>query len=162
MNADGDGNEWKSPHSPVEEGECTGCHNVHGSAAIALLQAPPPELCNECHEDKRLNEYGERWLIEHPPVAGGGCLDCHAAHGGNDQPVLMKGTIEVCSECHSEPHVNHLSFDGESKKVAIPGDFPIKPDGSFVCTGCHRAHGAAEKSLWKGTQATFCTICHLY
>jgi len=160
-NVDGDGNAWAAPHPPVEDGECTSCHAVHGSSVRAMLTVATPGLCHECHDDKRLNEAEDPWPYPHPPVQRGACLSCHGTHGGPQAGLLKTDALRLCSSCHDEPHVNHLVYEEGSGSAQIPEDFPTR-DGSFVCTGCHLPHGSDDNSLWKGSQATFCTICHRY
>jgi len=171
MNADDEGNPWATSHPPVEEGECTACHLPHGSAESALLVNAVPGLCEECHEDMRVNEEGDKWRSIHPPVQEGNCGACHTPHGTTLPSLLVERAIELCQGCHTEVHERHQAMsasEGESEgesgsravRVRVPEDFPTTLDGRFYCIGCHRPHGSDVDFLWKDDMATFCTICH--
>lgn len=160
-NVDADGAAWSTAHPPVEDGECLVCHGVHGSSEAGMLTMSMPELCNECHDDKRFDEGGETWPTPHSPVSEGICMECHAPHGSTEAGLLVIRPVELCTGCHDDLHTNHLEYDGESDKVTIPKDFPVEADGSFDCTGCHVPHGGSEISLWRWDQSTFCVVCHM-
>jgi predicted CXXCH cytochrome family protein len=66
-------------HAPLEDGECSECHNPHKSKNAALLIAPPKKICFGCHdfEDIKENE-------AHEDIEPGDCLDCHNPHGGGE------------------------------------------------------------------------------
>ena len=76
-------------HAPVRE-NCLNCHTPHGSNQHALLVAPVPFLCQQCHaqtghpnELQTPNSLGNG---RHPDerLMGRACLSCHAqVHGSN-------------------------------------------------------------------------------
>ncbi len=160
-NVDDDGNEWGTAHPPVEEGGCTDCHSPHGSAEPALLVQSVPALCEECHENMMLNDFGIEWEFPHPPVMEGECLNCHQPHGSAAEALLLERTNSLCAQCHEDFHDVHLSrLDAE--KVEIAPDFPVTKQGLLVCTGCHAPHGSNYGFLWKGLEGELCIQCHRY
>ena len=66
-------------HAPVDDGECTECHNPHKSKNASLLIVPKKEICLQCHdfEDVMENE-------AHEDIEPADCLDCHNPHGGDE------------------------------------------------------------------------------
>ncbi len=88
----------KRSHMPVPEGKmtCEDCHNPHGSTTKPLLKADSVnEVCYACHAEKR-----GPFLWEHAPVREN-CLNCHAAHGSNNEKLLNQARPHLCSGCHS-------------------------------------------------------------
>lgn len=88
----------KRSHMPVPEGKmtCEDCHNPHGSTTRPLLKADSVnEVCYACHAEKR-----GPFLWEHAPVREN-CLNCHAAHGSNNDKLLNQSRPQLCSGCHS-------------------------------------------------------------
>ncbi len=64
-------------HEPVAKGDCTGCHDPHGSNhRFLLVDDPAGGLCFRCHP---LEEFQNRKYV-HGPVAAGACVVCHEAH----------------------------------------------------------------------------------
>src|SRR6056297_2898539 len=41
----------KHIHTPLAEGNCTGCHNPHSTDHGKLLAADPTQICATCHDD---------------------------------------------------------------------------------------------------------------
>ena len=76
-------------HAPVRE-NCLNCHTPHGANQHALLVAPVPFLCLQCHTQLRhpndLHTPQSLATGTHPDerIMGRGCLTCHAnIHGSN-------------------------------------------------------------------------------
>ena len=76
-------------HAPVR-GSCLNCHTPHGSNQHALLVAPVPLLCQQCHSGTRhpndLHTPQSLAAGAHPDerLMGRACLTCHAnIHGSN-------------------------------------------------------------------------------
>ena len=89
---------WRSSHMPVREGKmvCSDCHNPHGSyTEHSLKQATINDTCYACHAEKR-----GPFLWEHPPVTEN-CLNCHDAHGSNNDFLLKISRPRLCQQCHS-------------------------------------------------------------
>jgi DmsE family decaheme c-type cytochrome len=77
-------------HAPVRE-NCLNCHNPHGSNFEALLTAPRPMLCQQCHAQDGhpaiLMTKGNMALgpAPNPMLISTSCQTCHVnIHGSND------------------------------------------------------------------------------
>jgi DmsE family decaheme c-type cytochrome len=79
-------------HAPARE-NCLNCHTPHGSNQHALLVAPVPMLCQQCHSHTRHPNdlFGEQQLANgiapDERLMGRGCLTCHAQIHGSNNPA---------------------------------------------------------------------------
>ena len=71
-----DKDEWV--HGPVGIGQCSPCHNPHGSKDSKFLVRKGDRLCTYCHEEDRVETHG----------ASDNCMSCHDPHGGADMAML--------------------------------------------------------------------------
>ena len=82
------------PHGGVEVGECTTCHETHGSSnPKQLRRATVKQVCMECHSPINTATLGSQPPSFHnlslPRYQN--CTSCHVAvHGSNRDPQLMK------------------------------------------------------------------------
>jgi DmsE family decaheme c-type cytochrome len=78
-------------HAPVRD-DCTNCHLPHGSNQHALLVAPIPFLCQQCHSHTRhpndLLTAQSLGIGARPDerLLGRGCVSCHAQVHGSNHP----------------------------------------------------------------------------
>ncbi len=78
-------------HAPVRD-SCLNCHTPHGSNQHALLVAPVPMLCQQCHSHVRhpndmLQPGGlASGAFPDERQIGRGCLTCHAQIHGSNHP----------------------------------------------------------------------------
>lgn len=99
-------------HGPIIDGECTGCHNPHGSNNHRMLKRPFPTtsttafapekyVCFKCHPSEKVTEKytttftnyrkGEKNLHNiHVEVSLITCGTCHDFHGVDRQVPLVK------------------------------------------------------------------------
>lgn len=98
-------------HGPVGSGDCTICHDPHGSGEQYLLWAEINELCIACHVSFKGEKKG------HP-------VPNHPLEGNNDP--RRKGFPFSCTSCHN-PH-------GSKYKYLLIGD----DRGGRICTMCHQ------------------------
>lgn len=63
----------RNVHGPLGGGECTACHDPHGSMHAALTVARPETLCVSCHDQ----ESSAKHLQE---SRGRRCTECHTPH----------------------------------------------------------------------------------
>lgn len=136
----------KSPsvHTPVKNGECSGCHNPHTSSHGKLLYAEPSEICSRCH-----TVIPGKSLSVHKIVAEGNCTLCHDPHASRYKYNLTKAGNELCLGCHKEiaDRIAKIKF----KHV------PVEKG----CLNCHNPHAsAASDSLLKEAMPSLCIKCH--
>jgi DmsE family decaheme c-type cytochrome len=81
-------------HGSVAIGDCTTCHEVHGSSNPKMLKrSTVMQLCIECHSPITPNTLGSQPPSFHnlTTVRYQNCTSCHMAiHGSNRDPQLMK------------------------------------------------------------------------
>lgn len=79
-------------HAPVRE-NCLNCHTPHGSNFEALLTAPRPMLCQQCHAQTghpaELMTAGNlpAGIIPDPRLIGSSCQTCHSEIHGSNSPA---------------------------------------------------------------------------
>jgi DmsE family decaheme c-type cytochrome len=82
------------PHGGAEIGECTTCHEAHGSSnPKQLARATVQQVCLECHSPTATATLGSQPPSFHnlslPRYQN--CTTCHVAvHGSNRDPQLLK------------------------------------------------------------------------
>jgi predicted CXXCH cytochrome family protein len=177
---------WQHVHSPVEEEECTSCHNPHQSDFDKLLVQDPSELCYECHDPKNTMKN------VHSPVQEGECTGCHSPHSSSNKFQLLDTLPQLCFSCHDEDivkgkfvhppveegectscHNPHQSDYVYQLIDAIPGlcygchdeeDFsgttPHGPVTEGECLECHKPHSSDHPSLLELPQPGLCLECH--
>jgi len=113
-------------HEPYKERDCFMCHD---EVQKSRLNQEQPDLCYYCHED-----FNDKYKVLHGPVAGGFCTECHTAHMGDYDKVLLREGQDLCLTCHRSKDVfkneNHADLDGAS------------------CTDCHNPHGGDDRFLF--------------
>ncbi len=68
----------KIVHGPLGGGECTACHDPHGSGNAALTTARHEALCVSCHDQESSAEHLRR-------SKGKACTACHEPHSSDKQ-----------------------------------------------------------------------------
>jgi predicted CXXCH cytochrome family protein len=131
-------------HGPIRDGNCSGCHNLHGSQFSRLLSQPYPEtfyqpfkaeayaLCFTCHDKNlvltektegltrfRNGDLNLHYLHVNKPDRGRSCYACHSTHA-SAQPAHVRDTV---------PYGNW----------EIPINFKQTGTGGSCAPGCHRA-----------------------
>ncbi|SHJ27358.1 doubled CXXCH domain-containing protein [Malonomonas rubra DSM 5091] len=137
--------EKKFIHTPLAEGQCTGCHNPHAADHGKLLAADPTQICASCHEDMSAANVRSA----HQVVSDGDCVTCHDPHSSDNRMNLVASGSELCFGCHEE-----LGQQVASNKFAHS---PVKQD----CMTCHAPHFSAENPALLRSQAPeLCLDCH--
>ncbi len=69
-------------HGPVAAGECTTCHDPHGSVDPAMLKQDERKLCILCHDQPSSKRHIE--------AEKKGCRSCHDPHGSADSKLFIR------------------------------------------------------------------------
>ncbi len=162
----------RSPHAKAGV-SCISCHSIHGgntqlpgqTAAKAVLQpveapmaigqdyreallkAPQPALCYQCHTDVKpaFN------MPFHHKVPEGlvKCTDCHNVHG-SFLPNNLRSTVDqnmICTKCHME-----------KRGPFVFEHMAVKAEG---CLACHTPHGSQNARLLNMPSINeLCLQCH--
>ncbi len=72
----------KIVHGPLGGGDCTACHDPHGSGNVALTTARHETLCVSCHDQESSAEHFRRSKAR-------ACTACHEPHS-SDKQFLQK------------------------------------------------------------------------
>ena len=132
-------------HTPVKNGECSGCHNPHTSPQGNLLDTAGAKICAGCHKDTA----PDNSRSAHKFVMEGNCSKCHDPHASANKSVLLKAGNELCLDCHKE-------IDDRIKTVR----FKHKP-ADENCISCHNPHASVKfPSLLKEEVPALCVKCH--
>jgi len=131
-------------HGPINDGNCTGCHNPHGSDFYKILIASYPKkfytpyekkkysLCFECHESN-ITEYKETTTDTN---FRNGSENLHYVHVHR-----KKGrTCRACHMVHASKLLKHIREETPFGKWDIPINFEITPTGGSCAPGCHREY----------------------
>ena len=133
-------------HTPVKNGECTGCHSPHTSSHGKMLAEDVNKICLTCHKD--LLPQGAR--STHKPVLEGNCVKCHDPHSSDNKYNLLKSGNAVCVGCHKDL--------GETVASAKFKHRPVEQGG---CTTCHNPHASMKSDfLLKDEVPGLCVTCH--
>jgi len=138
----------RNQHEPVAKGECSACHDPHGSEEGWLLRAEEGlELCGACHEEIVEGVEGEGTV--HEPVEDG-CGDCHDPHGARYPGLVNMRNARLCEDCHDE--VTALAEESPVDHGALRS--------KKQCMSCHLPHFSREDALLKKPQRDTCLGCH--
>ena len=159
-------------HAAFGDGDCSACHDPHGSGHPALLpdevnpfcltchQADAKAVveshkgivveraeCTECHDG---HSSGKKRLVSdrpaHPPFEGE-CAACHAVPAAGGKVRLAGTAKDICGTCHPD-------IFGEKVKHAHP------PFAAGECWKCHSPHISNGAKMMKGRLSRICRACH--
>jgi predicted CXXCH cytochrome family protein len=133
----------KVKHMPADNGECSSCHNPHGSSNPKMLAETGQALCLKCHDPF------PKAKVVHLPVENGECASCHNPHGSNQKGLLLKPMGKLCFECHD---------DTEKKLTAAKVKHQPVENGD--CISCHTPHQSDLKKLLVKPDGKLCFECH--
>jgi len=140
-----------SVHKPVQEGICTGCHEVaedplkatkHPDHLVITLVRKGADLCARCHEPK--NRKG----VVHAPLKNGECATCHDPHQSAHKGLLKEDERSLCFRCHKKQE--------EALKTGTVVHAPVKQS----CVKCHDPHESAAACLLNAPVPDVCSSCH--
>jgi predicted CXXCH cytochrome family protein len=115
-------------HAPFLNGDCTGCHQPHGSEYTPLLNAVQPDLCYDCHT---AIETDFRKLSRHPVGGTFQCSSCHDPHAAQYMNLLAATGNGFCLQCHTQ--VREL--------------YEVSSHSVVRCDRCHESHGSRFSPL---------------
>ncbi|MBI3871863.1 MAG: cytochrome c3 family protein [candidate division Zixibacteria bacterium] len=142
-----------SVHAPYGAGDCTNCHNPHGSAWPGLLgprrqivstpvgeilQYPKLDstrvsLCRTCHKSQ-IDAWSAKPIV-HQPVKDGHCESCHAPHQATERHLLIASAKTLCQSCHDPAK---LPTGGSHQGIDL---------AATDCTQCHDPHASDKPGL---------------
>ena len=134
-------------HQPVQEGQCTVCHDPHGSDYQGMLVSAPRKLCLSCHKDV-IPRQGEAVSI-HAPFRDN-CTSCHDPHTSDVKNDLKQAAPDLCFSCHKDVK------EALATNRVVHG--AATAEGG--CETCHAAHTSKRLNLEKEPQPEECLNCH--
>ncbi len=113
-----------SAHAAYAERRCEECHgpSTNFGFVVSGFSELGNETCAGCHDDVQ-----RTWPRVHGPVAAGDCLWCHQPHESRFPALLVRGSPDLCLQCHLFELEESLSAPHE--------------DLQRDCLSCHRGHG---------------------
>lgn len=143
-------------HAPAASGNCTGCHNPHGSELEMLLITEAPELCYSCHNREKFSKKYVHKIITHR-------CSCHDRHASEHPFLLYAPVSQVCTDCHrarkSGSHIVSSMPRGKVHPVEGVPD-PRNRKKLITCTTCHNPHSSEYQKLFP--KPRICKMCHRY
>ena len=131
-------------HGPIGDGNCTGCHDPHGSGSYKILISEFPEqfytgfqeekynLCFECHDRTLVRDEKTSTLTNFRD----GDVNLHYLHVNRE-----KGrTCRACHEIHAGDLPNHVREEAPFGEWDIPIGFVKSETGGTCAPGCHKAY----------------------
>jgi DmsE family decaheme c-type cytochrome len=135
---------WKGSIHPSRDIACASCHSMHGPVDKVLDKRLQPEVCYQCHKDKKASANKPS---HHPIVEGKmACSSCHNPHGTVGKALLkMDTTNDTCFLCHAE-----------KRGPFLWSHQPVVED----CGLCHDPHGTTADTMLKIRPPFLCLECH--
>lgn len=132
-------------HEPLL-GECSECHNPHGSPHPAMLQKDTRTLCTSCHEE--VGRSAADADVHHSAVLDDrACLNCHLPHHSPHLALLSDQPIALCAGCHQDSHVRPDGRTVQGMSVLFSGSHLHGPINDGRCSDCHDVHGGEREAL---------------
>ncbi len=136
-------NKELSQHGPIRQGNCGGCHALHGGQVTRLLAKPYPEtfyeafdinkyaLCFTCHDKALVLEAKSASLTNFR----NGSQNLHFLHVNNPE----KGrSCRACHATHASTHEFHVRDSVTFGKWELPINFEPTKTGGSCAPGCHK------------------------
>jgi predicted CXXCH cytochrome family protein len=129
-------------HGPIKQGDCSSCHNTHGSNNFRILRKYFPkifyasfdpknyELCFGCHEKTLVTESKTTTLTGFR----NGSQNLHFVHVN-----MTKGrTCRACHDAHATNNPKHIRDGVPFGEWILPIGFEQNQDGGSCLPGCHQ------------------------
>jgi predicted CXXCH cytochrome family protein len=130
-------------HGPIKQGDCSGCHNPHGSRNFRMLRENFPELfyagynpdnyklCFMCHEKSIAKDETTKTLTNFR----NGDRNLHFVHVNK----FVKGrTCRACHDAHATNNPKHIRDKVPFAKWQLPIGFTKTKTGGNCLPGCHQ------------------------
>ena len=147
-------NRNKFKHGPIKDGNCTGCHNPHGSDFYMILKGEFPKEFYTAYEE---NKYGS-------------CFECHESKLAKTERTVAltnfrdgdwnlhyvhvnrtKGrTCRACHEIHASNLPKHIRKETPFGKWSLPVGFEKTKNGGSCAPGCHKEYSYDRNKKAKG------------
>ena len=132
-------------HTPVRNGDCSGCHEAHVSSHGKLLSDDTHAVCARCHD----SVIPPKARSTHKVVVDGDCQKCHDPHASDNPANLRSKGADLCFGCHKQL--------GDAVKKAKFKHSPVEQG----CLTCHAAHASGQApALLKTAVPALCVNCH--
>jgi predicted CXXCH cytochrome family protein len=140
-------------HGPIKQGDCSSCHNTHGSDNFRMLRKYFPkafyssfdpknyELCFNCHE---------KTLVLEPKTTTmtgfrNGSQNLHFLHVN-----MPKGrTCRACHDAHATNNPKHIRDGVPFGEWMLPVGFTQNEEGGSCLPGCHQRFEYNRKNAVK-------------
>lgn len=132
-------------HTPLQDWDCTGCHNPHAARHGKFLDADARNICLTCHD----GFFPDTPVSTHKVAIDGTCVKCHDPHAAKYANNLRRSGKKLCFDCHKEM--------ADKVAAAKYKHMPVQEG----CLDCHDPHASAEGvSLLKANVPGLCLECH--
>ncbi|HWR59810.1 MAG TPA: cytochrome c3 family protein [Thermodesulfovibrionales bacterium] len=141
-------------HGPIKQGDCSGCHNTHGSDYYRILRKnfPPVfyapfdpknyDLCFNCHEKTLVLDAKTATLTGFR----NGDQNLHFVHVNKE----VKGrTCRACHDAHATNNPKHIRDAVPFGAWPLPVGFQKTSNGGSCLPGCHQKFGYDRVSAVK-------------
>lgn len=96
----------QTKHPPIADGECSVCHDPHGSDNLFIMNEPSYlDLCGQCHDWQihSTHPIGEKVIDPRNKNLTLQCLSCHRTHGTEYKHFLYFADVQgLCVQCHTQ------------------------------------------------------------
>lgn len=139
-------------HGPVQDGNCTSCHQPHASNEQRLLSKPYPpefyapweperyELCFECHNEESFVRETTQTLTNFRR----GSRNLHFVHVTKEE---RGRTCRACHAVHASNNPFHMSDSVPYGGWTLPINFEVLPGGGRCSPGCHQTETYSREAV---------------
>jgi len=145
------------PHGPIQNRDCSACHNPHGSPYFRLLTSQYPEgfyapffisnydLCFRCHDAALTTEERTTSATKFRD----GDRNLHFVHVNK---ASHGRTCSSCHEVHASANPEHVAETVPFGNWKLPVKFEATENGGSCAPGCHAAQKYDRQSAKPGKQ----------
>ena len=136
----------KVKHAPMEQGQCTACHDPHGGAHRMNLVMTQPQLCFECH-DEVADSVEDADIVHGALASDRKCTACHNPHAADVKSILIQQSMELCLSCHDDAIEAASGTAGNIAALLKENPEHHGPVGNGNCLACHSPHASEQFRL---------------